>query len=98
MQLTPYPDINDLLDTLLSQIQAVLHQKLVGVYLYGSLVWGDFDYDISDIDLLVATSSDIDEEAFSALQRMQLDFVDMHKQWDGRIEIAYLSIAALQTF
>src|SRR6266540_2885494 len=98
MQLTPYPDINDLLDTLLSQIQAVLHQKLVGVYLYGSLVWGDFDYDISDIDLLVATSSDIDDNEFSDLQRMHQDFVDQYKRWNDRIEIAYLSVAALQTF
>jgi predicted nucleotidyltransferase len=97
LQRTPYPDINDLLDNLLSQIQAVLQQKLVGVYLYGSLVWGDFDYDISDIDLLVATSSDIGK-AFSDLQRMQRDFIGKHQQWDDRIEIAYLSVAALQTF
>jgi predicted nucleotidyltransferase len=98
MQPTAHPDINDLLDTLLSQIRAVLHQKLVGVYLYGSLVWGDFDHDISDIDLLVATSSDIDDEEFRALQRMQQDFVEKHKRWDDRIEIAYLSVTALQTF
>jgi predicted nucleotidyltransferase len=97
VQPTPYADINDLLDRLLSQIQAALQHKLVGVYLYGSLVWGDFYYDISDIDLLVATSSDIGQE-FSDLQAMQRGFIDQHKQWDDRIEIAYLSVAALQTF
>src|SRR5689334_2118954 len=90
MQPTPYSDINELLDMLLSQIQAVLQQKLVGVYLYGSLVWGDFDADISDIDLLVATASDIDAQEFAALQRMHHNFVAMHRRWHDRIEIAYL--------
>jgi predicted nucleotidyltransferase len=97
LQPTPYPDINHLLNSLLSQIQAALQHKLDGVYLFGSLVWGDFDYDISDIDLLVATSSDIGRE-FTDLQRMQQDFVATHTVWDDRIEIAYLSVAALQTF
>jgi predicted nucleotidyltransferase len=98
MQITPYTDINELLDSLLSQIQTILNQKLVGVYLYGSLVWGDFDYESSDIDLLAATSSDIDDKEFNDLQQMHCDFVDAHKRWDDRIEIAYISIAALQTF
>src|SRR6188768_3271216 len=56
-------------------MQTVLEQKLVGVYLYGSLVWGDFDQESSDIDLLVATACDIDDQEFSNLHRMQLDFV-----------------------
>src|SRR5262245_614060 len=95
---TAYQDITEMMSTLLSQVQAVLGQKLIGVYLFGSLVWGDFDDDVSDIDLLVATASDIDEEEFSALHRMQQQFVGAHKRWDDRIEIAYLSVVALQTF
>jgi predicted nucleotidyltransferase len=96
--ITLYTDINELLDSLLSQIQTILNQKLIGIFLYGSLVWGDFDRDISDIDLLAVTSSDIDDEEFGALQRMHHDFVAEHKQWDDRIEIAYMSVAALRTF
>jgi hypothetical protein len=98
MPITQYAEINDLLDDLLAQMQAVLGQKLVGVYLYGSLVWGDFDRESSDIDLVVATSSDIDAQEFSNLDTMQLGFIDKHTYWDGRIEIAYVSTATLQTF
>jgi predicted nucleotidyltransferase len=98
MLVTAYAEINDLLNDLLTQMQAVLGQKLVGVYLYGSLVWGDFDRESSDIDLVVATSSDIDVQEFSDLDAMQLGLIDKHTYWDGRIEIAYVSIAALQTF
>jgi predicted nucleotidyltransferase len=96
--LTSYADINELLDNLLCQIQLVLNHKLVGVYLYGSLVWGDFDYESSDIDVLVVTSSAIDGKDFSNLQQMQHDLVATYPRWDDRIEIAYVSVAALQTF
>lgn len=98
MPITPYAEINNLLDDLLAQMQAVLGQKLVGVYLYGSLVWGDFDRESSDIDLVVATASDIDAQEFSNLDAMQHGFVDTYRYWNGRIEIAYVSIATLQTF
>ena len=98
MPTTPYADINDLLDDLLAQMQIVLKQKLVGLYLFGSLVWGDFDRGSSDIDLLVATASDIDDQEFSDLHQMQLDIVDTYPYWNGRIEIAYLSTYALKTF
>src|SRR5215213_3671111 len=98
MPITADTEINELLDSLLAQIQAVLDQKLVGVYLFGSLVWGDFDPESSDIDLLVATASDIDDQEFGDLDQMQLGFVEKHKRWEGRIEIIYLSTAALQTF
>lgn len=95
---TPYPDINDLLEILFIEIQKILSEKLVGLYLYGSLVTGDFDKGSSDIDLLAATSSDIDEQEFAALHVMHDDFADKHKQWDGRIEVAYFSVDGLKTF
>ena len=98
MQPTSYPHINALLDSLLSQMQIILGEKLVGLYLYGSLVMGDFDNEISDIDLLAATATDIDHVEFSALQKMQDDIVTKQKEWDDRLEIAYLSLHALKTF
>lgn len=98
MERTPYADINSLLNTFLSKVQIIFDHKLVGVYLYGSLVWGDFDHDISDIDLLVALSSDVDAKAFGDLQRMHDYLADTYKQWNGRIEAAYVSLHALQTF
>lgn len=95
---TPYPSVNAVLDLLLAQIQAILGDKLVGLYLYGSLVTGDFDLAASDIDLLAATASDIAEQEFARLQHMHDDFARHHQEWDERIEVAYLSAAALKTF
>jgi len=98
MQATPYPHINQLLDRLLAQMQTILGEKLVGLYLYGSLVTGDFDNDISDIDLLAATTDTINEREFLALKQMQDGLIRSYPQWDNRLEIAYLSLHALKTF
>ncbi len=97
MQATPYANVNEILELLLARHQSILGTKLVGFYLYGSLVIGDFDPDISDIDLVAALSSDIDGSEFAALQKMHADFAQQHRAWDGRIEVCYISMAALNT-
>lgn len=96
MQPTPYPYVNELIERLLAQIHAILGKKLVGLYLNGSLVVGDFDENISDIDLIAALASDADDGEFAALQRMHEDFVQEDKAWDNKIEVSYISLAALQ--
>ena len=70
MQITPYPDIDKLLSSLLSHMQRVLGPNLAGLYIYGSLVTGDFDLEISDVDLLAVTPSDIDDEEFEQLHTL----------------------------
>jgi predicted nucleotidyltransferase len=94
----PHPKINALLQLLLAEIQNVLGSKLVGLYLYGSLVWGDFDYEISDIDLLAAVATDVDEQEFDGLKQMHNAFTRNHPEWRDRIEVQYFSCYGLKTF
>jgi hypothetical protein len=96
--LTPYPEINALLEVLLSNFQQILDKRIVAVYLYGSLVTGDFDLESSDIDLVVVTSADIDDQVLDRLRQMHHDFAQQNKRWDDRIEVVYVSVAALKTF
>lgn len=98
MQITSYGDIDALLRSLLDRIRRILDKNLVGVYLYGSLVTGDFDRDISDIDLLAVTSADIEDREFAQLEKMHNDCVRNNREWEDRIEIAYLSAAVLTTY
>ncbi len=98
MQETSYPDINPLLASLLSSMRDVLREKLVGLYLYGSLTTGDFDPESSDMDLLAATLSDVSDTEFAALHAMHRDFARDNPGWDDRVEVAYLSLKALRTF
>ena len=94
---TAYADINELLELLLSSMQKILGKKLVGLYLNGYLVIGDFDLTISDIDLVAALASDLDDKEFEELQKMHVEFANQHKEWDDRIEVCYISLAALHT-
>ena len=87
-----------LLAELQAEIQGVLGAKLVGLYLYGSLVWGDFDPHISDIDLLAALTDDLTDTEADAIAHMHTAFVQRHPDWDDRIEVQYLARQGLITF
>ncbi|MDQ5827056.1 MAG: DUF4111 domain-containing protein [Chloroflexota bacterium] len=97
-QWTQYANVNELLADLLQGIGRILDGRLVGLYLYGSLVTGDFDMGASDIDLLVVTASDIDSHEFERLDRMHMDFISRNTMWKDRLEIAYVSVDALKTY
>jgi hypothetical protein len=86
------------LDLLLADIQNVLGPKLKGLYLYGSLVWGDFDYLVSDIDLLAVTSDAMTGQDYDGLEQMHSDFERRHPIWENRIEVQYASESGLHSF
>ena len=92
------PLITTLLNDLLLQMQTTFGSKLVGLYLYGSLVTGDFDPASSDVDLLAVIASDLDETEFNGLKRMHDEIVRKDQTWDNRIEVAYASTHALKVF
>lgn len=98
MPFTAHASIDELLLELRAHLRRMLGEKLIGLYLYGSLVTGDFDPAISDIDLLAAISADLTPAEFNQLQGMHHEFARAHPHWDNRIEVAYLSQMGLQTF
>ena len=97
MKPTTYPHINSLLNELFLRIQEVFGNKLVGLYLEGSLVFGDFNEKISDIDLLAVLSSDVTDQEFVQIKKMHEDFVKKHPKWDDEIEVCYISTNALMS-
>lgn len=97
MYTTRYPEVDHLLQSLLTRIQAILGQRLIGVYLYGSLVYGDFDVEISDIDLLTVIATPLDEQSFTRLEGMHQQLAAANLRWQDRIETAYVTRNALNT-
>ena len=97
MYTTSYPEVDHHLHDLTTRIQTVLRQKLVGVYLHGSLVYGDFDLEISDIDLMVAITTPLDAQELMHLEEMHQDFAAANPRWQDRIETAYIMLDALKT-
>jgi hypothetical protein len=94
--LTPFPDVNALVDLLLAEMRAVLGQELVGLYLTGSLATGDFRHDVSDVDLVAATVTELDGREFAGPQLMHEQIARSGGQWGDRIDVAYLPVATLR--
>ena len=57
------------------QIREALGERLVGLYLHGSMTCGDYDTASSDLDLLAVLSSDPTEMDLQRLRRMHEGFV-----------------------
>jgi predicted nucleotidyltransferase len=95
---TQFDDVNNLLEELVHKLKDIFNEDLVGIYLYGSLVWGDFDHDFSDIDVLVALKNDITNDDFTKLSLLHSLLIEHFPIWSDRIEIAYVSLSALKSF
>lgn len=96
--LTKYAAVNNVLDFLLEHIRVLLAEKVCGIYLYGSLVSGDFDENISDIDLMVAINDPLTNHELETLKQMHENCANQFLNWYDRIEVAYITTEGLRTF
>ena len=69
--------------------------SLVGLYVYGSLATGDFEPEVSDIDLIAVLRDQPDEALFRRLEVMHAALARTEPQWDDRIEVDYVSAQGL---
>ena len=90
--------VQHIINRLIHDLSRILLDDLVGIYLYGSLISGDFDIAVSDIDLVVVLAADLDERQFQSLRSMHARVVSDHPEWHDRLELAYISRRALKTF
>ena len=88
---TPYPEVNAVLQALLSGVQDVLGDCFVGMYLYGSLAGGDFCPQRSDIDFVVATADVLPDEMIVALEAMHARIAEGNLKWAAKLEAVHTS-------
>ncbi len=98
VQAAEFPEVSPVLNLLIDGLKSALHEQLIGIYLYGSLVTGDFDPAISDIDLAVVLTCELNDDTFQALHQLHTHVVALHPSWNDRLELAYISREALQSF
>ena len=79
-------------------VNTILRDNVIGVYLYGSLVTGDFDANISDIDLVVVMTRALDDDRFQRLRQLHQQVIDSYPDWNDRLELAYITRDALKTY
>ena len=94
---TPYPDVNEILELLITDVKNILPNQLVGTYLHGSLANGGFD-EHSDIDVIFVTHEEISEETLSSLSAMHTRIAKMDSPWAVQLEVSYFPQAALRRF
>jgi predicted nucleotidyltransferase len=88
---TSDPVVAVVVDLIREEIVTVTGPSLVGLYLFGSLVTGDFDAHVSDIDLIAVLADGPSEPLVARLGRMHADLARANPVWDDRIEVKYIS-------
>jgi hypothetical protein len=96
-QPTPYPEVNAILDVLLSEVRSLLGDQFVGMYLYGSLTTGDFNRE-SDVDYIVVTKDAVSDEFFAALDAMHQRIATMDAWCATQLEGSYIPREALRQY
>lgn len=95
---TPYVAVNKMLGRLLTAVSDILGNQFVGLYLYGSLVTGDFSEATSDIDFLVVVCEPLSDEIVAQLAEMHVRLAADESKWGDELECYYLHTAALRRF
>jgi hypothetical protein len=95
MDPTPYPDLNAVLQELVTSIQAILGPAFVAAYLQGSFGVGDFDRH-SDVDFTIAIEDELSAAQLQALQAMHERIYNLECKWAQHLEGSYFPRAVLK--
>lgn len=87
-------DLSSLLLTLSEALPRLLEERLVGLYVYGSLFDSTFNPDTGDVDCIVVTDGPLNESDLDGL-RAWLEQAGAENQWVGKLQISFLKRGAL---
>jgi predicted nucleotidyltransferase len=91
---TPYPELNNVLYTLVTRAQSALGETFVGAYLQGSFAIGDFD-EHSDVDFLIAIANELSADQLDTLQTMHAEIFALPWHWAQHLEGSYIPLSVL---
>ena len=93
--ITTYPDINQIITTLAHGIKDIFNERLVGVYLFGSLSYGDFDLERSDIDLEAVLTKTATIGELAQIKKLHQQISTELPFWSKRLECSYTPLEML---
>ena len=94
-QLTPFKDINEILRFFASGVIFIFKKNLIGIYLTGSLSYGAFHYDRSDIDITVILNNPISPVELEAIKSFHKQIETKFNKWAKRLECTYTPMEML---
>jgi len=86
----------DVVARLFESHRSLLGDNLIGLYLTGSLVTGDFDPLASDVDLVAVLRDPVETLDLDALRTLQGTVANAFPEWAGRVEVVYVPVAVLR--
>lgn len=89
--ITSHQDINDILILLSKNLTIILNNNFVGIYLTGSLTYGDFDPKSSDIDFLVIMNCELNDTQRTQIKKVHDVIAEKYPLWANRIEGSYIT-------
>lgn len=82
-------NLSALLDKIANDFPFILENNLVGIYLWGSLTYKAFDETCSDVDCIVVTRKDINEEEFLALENWFEELLKKNS-WTEKLDMRFV--------
>ena len=92
-----YPEINHLLQAFANAVEIILEENLIGLYLFGSLVYGDFLPNRSDIDLVAIVQQPLNHTELIKIKKLHEQFGEKYPEWKERLECSYTPVAMLSS-
>jgi len=86
------------LATVAAEHRATLGADLLGLYVHGSWVVGDFEPARSDLDLLAVLEREPDESLIARVGPVLSAIESAHPQWRGRVEVEYVALETVVAF
>jgi predicted nucleotidyltransferase len=93
--ITLYKEINALLLFFTNIVKQILERNLIGVYLTGSLSYGDFNPASSDIDLVSILKKPASKKEIKLLKQIHSAIQKQYPTWAKRLECSYVPVDML---
>jgi hypothetical protein len=90
MNLKKHKEINELLQQLLLQVQPILADKFIGMYIGGSLTNESFNYETSDIDCYFITTSELPLNIAKNIEKIHKKFYSSKLKYAKKVEASYI--------
>lgn len=95
---TPFAAVNAVLQQLQTNVQTILGEQFIGLYLYGSLSSGDFNLNSSDVDFVVVTAATLPDNTIADLEKMHARLMTSSLKWATKLEGSYMPQHALRRY
>jgi len=89
--------VDQVISELSENIREALGSNLVGFYLFGSLTYGGFNEQSSDIDLMAILKEPATPSQLELLKKIHSDSVTRYPNWATRVECSYTPISMLSS-